>query len=124
LFAQKRLDFHLHFSPNDRTANTVYEERQWEASFSLDLARLNWFSKALSSGREKVDVLVPVLTQTLGAVIAKISGLPLSRPRSVVICSASEHRQLGPADPQRVHLSQGEGSSLCSPSPCPLCRDL
>jgi hypothetical protein len=80
LFAQKRVEFQLFFSPNDSTANTEFEERQWEASFALDLSRLNWFSKDLSSGREKVDVLVPIVTKSLGSIIAKISGPPLLPP--------------------------------------------
>jgi hypothetical protein len=74
LFSQKRLEFHLHFSPNDSTANTPYEELRLEASFSLDLSRLNFHSRALATGREKIDVLVPVETKTLGSIVAKISG--------------------------------------------------
>lgn len=74
LFTHKRLEFHLHFSPNDTTANTAYEELQLEATFHLDLSRLNWSSKSIASGREKIDVLIPVPTKSLGTIVAKISG--------------------------------------------------
>jgi hypothetical protein len=87
LFSQKRLEFHLHFSPDDTTANTPYEELQLEASFFLDLSRLNWFSGALSTGREKIDVLVPVETKSLGTIVAKISG-----PSSPFLSSPSPAR--------------------------------
>jgi hypothetical protein len=46
---------------------------QWEGSFEVDLHQLNWTSPATASGREKIDILVPVETQTMGTVIAKIS---------------------------------------------------
>ena len=73
MFGQKRLEFHLYFAPNDNTANTEFEELQLEASFFLDLGRLNWTTGDLLTGREKIDVLIPIQTQSLGRVVAKIS---------------------------------------------------
>ena len=40
----------------------------------MDLHQLDWNSAGVKSGREKIDLLVPVATETLGTIIVKLSG--------------------------------------------------
>ena len=70
-FAEKRLEFHLFLTPDSENTDPDKQELRWEGSFCIDLNKL--FFSGSTIGDDKFDIFVPVTTQTMGNLIAKIS---------------------------------------------------
>lgn len=78
-FSRKRVEFHLFFTPDDKKTHSGQHELRWEGSFHIDLNKLLFSRSTL--GDDKFDIFVPVSTQTMGNLIAKISVSIAMSPR-------------------------------------------